>query len=329
MKQIYFYLLLSCCFLSCNDDEKVIEVVQENLTFGAVIRTLEVAMTEFNIEDINSSIQIAIEEQDELNGGLFEALDVYVRFVDRTPDNGDFSSAESLFDIIEPEVFTKGPDPENYPRTELAYTFSEVLEATGVSFQEVLEKDQFLLRLDLRLSDGRSFTTGSAISDILASGTFFRSPYCYTINVVRPMAADLFVGDYEISSVVDGPFGIPFVSHIEGGLTNFKIEKAHSYNTRTFKALYAIGHRGGEQPTDYEFTIAGDEVVFQKNQFSSYRGKCTRRDPIILLGPGLENPIVNPNDDSVFELTLVEGYLGFDGGCGFGTQASRIRFSKQ
>jgi len=329
MKRSLLYFVLVFFILSCNDDEKTIEVVQENLEFGAIIRTLDLTMAEFDIDDITSRIQIAIEEQDKLNGALLETLEVYVSFVDRTPGNGDFSSSETLLDRMEADTFTQGPSPERYPRSSLNYSFSELLDAVGVNYTSVLEKDQFLLRLNLQLTDGRSFTTGNAISDIIAFDTFYSSPYCYTINVVKPMPPDLFTGIYVLSSVEDGFFGIPFISHIEEGVTTFVIEKSHSYNVRTFKALYSIGHRGGEQPRNFKFTIAGDESVFQKNQFSSYRGKCTNVDPTILLGPRLENAIIDPMDDGVFELSLVEGYLGFDGGCGFGTHASTVRFSKQ
>ena len=190
--------------IGCNTDDKTIDVVDENIEYGAVIRTLEVINTELNINDLNSAIHIDIEEQDVENGALFSQLDVYVQFLDRTPENGSNSLAEMLLEERQPDVFSAGPSPDAYPRSTLQYSFSQLLDAMKLTPEQVSVKDQFILRMDLRLTDGRSFTKGTAISDILAFGSFFSSPYEYTVTVVDPIAADQFIGTYRITSEVDG-----------------------------------------------------------------------------------------------------------------------------
>ncbi len=103
----------------------------------------------------------------------------------------------------------------------------------------------------------------------------------------------------------------------------------HSKNVRFIEAYYIISHIQFEEEKLFEITIACDEVIFANNQFTSREGNCTFQDPPILLGSDIVNGSSDPTDDTVFEVQLQEGYLGFDGGCGFNEHVSRLRFSKQ
>jgi len=319
-------LITIICFtiISCSSDEKAIEVVLNDVTHGAIIRTLNFNNAEFELDNLNSFFSVDIEEQDEQFGGLLERLDVYVRFKDNTTSTGDFSTNESLIENITAADFGIGASPDNLPSLTLNYTFLDLLNTTGLTQSQVECKDQFLLRLDVILNDGRSFSEGSASSIIIAFNTFFSSPYCYTINVVEPIADDLFTGSYFYTSVLDGPNGPTF-----GDPHFVEITNGHSNSVRHVKLKHILSHPSNELPRTYEFSIVCDESVFGKNQLSSVIGYCDPNAAPILLGPGNENAPVDLNDDSVFELWFVEGYKGWDGECGFGTAPSRIRFTKQ
>jgi len=320
MKKMILILLVTT--LSCNTDEKTIETVDKGITHGAIARTLGFENAEFQVGDTSSYFNVHLEEQDEEDGGLLDAIDVYVSFMDNNPDNGDVSTSEVLLKSLEKDQFEDGPF--GLPRTFLNVTYAEALAATSLNDSQVLCKDQFILRLDIRLTDGRSFTTGSAASGIIAYTTFFSSPYCYIINVVEPIEQSLFTGTYSWQSILDGPFGPSLL-----GTELVEIENGHSNTVRKVKLKYILAHL--ENPIYYEFSIVCDEVVFGKNQFTSVEASCSPFgiDAPILLGPGDENAPVNSMDDSVFEVWFVEGYLGFDGQCGFGTVPSRMRFVKQ
>ena len=70
------------------------------------------------------------------------------------------------------------------PRTTLTLTYAELVTATGISADAIQCKDQFLLRLELHLSDGRSFSIDDGSSSaIIAFDTIFSSPFCYTLNI--------------------------------------------------------------------------------------------------------------------------------------------------
>ena len=209
------------------------------------------------------------------------------------------------------------------PRASLTISFEEALQAFDMSMEQISCKDQFEARINLKLSDGRSFTTGQSSSKILAADDFWSSPFCYTINIIEPIEEDAFTGLYLLESVVDGPLGATF-----GDASQFvEIYKGHSTNVREMRLRHRLSI-DQEQPRIFRFTIVCDVAVFSKDLLSSKIGFCGI-DPAILLGPDVVNATIDPNDDTVFELWFVEGYLGFDGNCGFGTAPSRIRLSKQ
>lgn len=192
--------------------------------------------------------------------------------------------------------------------------------------------DQFSVHLNLKLTDGRVFNASNASSIILAFNTFFSSPFCYTINIIEPIPEDLFTGMYLMESILDGPNGQTFVDVNGQPFSNgslVEVVKGHSTNTREFMAWHNLHHVSIEAPRRWEFTVVDHQIVMGKNQLSSPEGYCIFNAAPTLLGPDTVNGPANPTDDTVFELWFVEGYLGFDGECGYVTAPSRYRFSKQ
>lgn len=323
MRNRLILFALAIPLMACNTDEKAIETVMNELEYGSVIRTLSFNNSEFVVDDLSSVFSVNIEQQDEEDGALLEAVDLYVRFKDNTVTGNDFSTSEIKFRTLLPDDFTPGGH-DNWPRMTLELGYSELLAATNVAHANVSCKDQFLVRLEVKLTNGLVLTVGNASSIIIAFDTFFSSPYCYTINVVEPIDDNLFTGLYFYSSVEDGPLGPTF-----GPPQTVQISRGHSNTVRTVPLKHILSHPSNELPRNYEFSIVCDEAVFQKNQLSSVIGECGFSGGPILLGPGDENAPINPTDDSGFELWFVEGYEGWDGGCGFGTAPSKIRFTKQ
>jgi len=330
-KQLTHIGLLGLMFLmGCNTDEKPALTLLEEIEYGAVIRTLSFNNGEFELNDLNSLFSVNIEEQDKENGGLFEALDVFVRFVDNTSEGGNLSTGETLVETLAPDTFEDGPAPEKWLRKTLEYSFSQLLEATGIQHASVNCKDQFIIRLAVKLTDGRTFTEGNSNALISAFDTFFSSPYEYTINVVEPIDEALFTGTYSYESIVDGPLGPTFLSP-----NPVVIFRGHSNNVRRVLLWHVLSHKQLEADRFFNFSIVCDEIVMGKHQLTSVEGNCglgngvSGTGDLILIGPGEVNAIINPNDDSVFEIEFVEGFNGWDGDCGFGTARSRIRFTKQ
>jgi len=310
-------------FIGCNTDDKAIDQVTQGIEYGAIIRTLSFNNSDFTIDDLNSLFSVNIEEQDKENGNLLQEIDIFASFKDNTLTGANLSTSEVKVRTLTLDDFTPG-GADGLPRMTLEFSYSQLLTATGISQAQVACKDQFLLRLVVKLTNGLELTVGNASSNILAFNTFFSSPYCYIINIVEPIDQELFTGFYTYSSVEDGPFGPTF-----GPPSVVQITKGHSNTTRVVPLKHTLSHPTNELPREYEFSIVCDESVFGKNQLSSVIGSCRPLGDAVLLGPGDENATINPNDDSVFEVWFVEGYEGWDGGCGFGTAPSKIRFTKQ
>jgi hypothetical protein len=315
-------VLLIGLFTNCTDGDKAIETVLEEVERGAVLRTSLLRNDEFVTSDLSSGVTIVLEEMDVEDGALLESVDVWLEFKDRTPENGTDHIPEKRIEIIEKGRFESSVN--GLPQLSYSLNFQEALEALSLSVGQVHCTDEFVLRFDLGLSDGRRFSTANSSSLIIGSYTFFSSPFTYSIPVVESISPDLFTGTYIIESILDGPNGPTFV---ESDIV--EIEVGRSASTRQFLAYHNLYHRGLEEKRLWDFKIACDQTFFGRYQLSSPEGSCRFNAAPLLLGPDVVNAVINPDDDSVFELWFVEGYLGYDGGCDFTTAPSRYRFSKQ
>jgi len=314
--RIFYFLMLSVFFYSCDNDESTVETITEDREIGAYIRTTDTFNSDFAVGASEDMFAIGIEPHDEQQGQLLDVIEVYISF---KPFNQPLSS-EILLETLESDVFEIGEFGN--PRTTLDITFAEAAESLGMLVKDVNCKDQFQVRLNYKLLDGRSFTTGQSSSKILAADDFWSSPFCYFIKVVEPVDADLFTGTYTLDNIVNGPLGPTF-----GDTQIVEIVNGHSTNVREMRLRHRLSI-DQEQSRIFRFTVSCGQSIFSKDLLSSKVGFCGV-DPAILLGPDTENGPLNMEDDSVFELWFVEGYLGFDGNCGFGTAPSRLRFSKQ
>jgi len=323
--------ILCLLLVSCNNDDKTSEFIEAEVESGAFIRTVAFNNSDLVLDDPASTFSVLLEVQDEQEGQLVQNIEVYASFADQNNDNGNQGTSEVLVKIIEPDTFTIGPD--NLPQTSLELSYAELVAATNVQADLILCQDQFLLRLVLNLNDGRTFSTNNGSSSVvIAFDTLFSSPFCYTLNIVPSIAPDLFVGEYQYESIIDGPIGPTF------GLPNtVNIRVGESPNTRVFEANYIVS-RLNEPPRTFRFVVGCDEILFRKNQLSSFFSWCRSGSPEggfsfggppILFGPDSSNAAVNTEDDSTFELHFVEGFLGWDGDCNFGETSVKLLFTKQ
>lgn len=320
MKIQVLIMVLVITFISCKSDERAAETVLEDIERGAFLRTIAISNCEFYLNEPDSLFEIMIQEQDIEEGDLLQEVTVNVQFVDNTTESEDVSTEKIQIDTLFPDDFV--PGSFELPVTTLSYTFQELMELTQVPQSAIACKDQFIISLDLVLTNGFIFNEDNSAACILAYNSDFFSPFSYTINVVDAITPETFIGTYLSSSILDGPFGPTF-----GPPLLVEVENGHSNNVRTV----TFDNVPNRTPREYVFAIACDEIIFEKNQirYNTTNSPCGVDGQPILLGPDMVNPSINPNDDSVFELWFVEGYNGWDGGIGFGSQPSRLRFEKQ
>ena len=326
--KLYVFTIVSFILLSCSSDEKATQVIEADRESGAFVRTLSFNNSDLIQNDLTSTFSVNLEVQDEDQGDLLDHLEVFVTFKDNSAGNGIESSQEVLIKTLNRDVFSEGST--GLPRHTLELTQSELLNATNIPTANVQCQDQFLIRLKLFLKDGRSFSVEDGSSSVvIAFDTLFSSPFCYTVNIVEPMDSNQFIGMYQYSSIVNGPFGPTF-----GTPKIVEIKRGNSTNSRIFEADYIVS-RQNEPSRPFTFLVACDEIIFGKNQISSFFSWCRPGGGFsfggspVLLGPSETNSQINPIDDSSFELRFVEGYLGLDGDCEFGTVPVQILFTKQ
>lgn len=189
----YTLFILSLFFIiivSCSNDEKAIDLVTNNISRGTILRNVERLSSNFINSDTSSRFELLVEQQ----GEVFDFLRLHIKYIDRDEDGIGIISEEVIFRNIEPNEFYNGP--LGLPRILLSFSYQEVLEALFLDEVDIIPGDQFEIRAEIFLEDGRSFSNDSAGPTILGDGGFFKSPFRYVINVIEPIADSNFTGVY-------------------------------------------------------------------------------------------------------------------------------------
>ncbi len=178
-------LFTSLMFYSCDDGDAVVDDVVANTERGAILRTLQINSDELPIGDDTGVFAVDLEVQSQENGTLVSAVDVYVSFLDADPSNGPGDVAESLLTSIPSSDF--GTGDRGLPTISFSATLGDLLGATGVSASEIDGSDQFRIRFEIVMVDGRTFSFAQNSGTL--TGSYFSSPFLYTATVVCPPKA--------------------------------------------------------------------------------------------------------------------------------------------
>lgn len=292
-------------FTACEDGDKVFDQIVEAEERGAVLRTVNLISNELPIGVAGSGFAAELEVQDQEDGALLESLDVYVGFRDNTvPDGGtDLDVAEALFSNIPSSSFSIGEF--GFPRTTVEIGLDEMLAFTGVTEADLFGGDQFTVRFELNLTDGRSFSNDDNSGTL--TGSFFASPFLYTPTVVCPVGAEQFVGTYVISDVTGGVFGT-----VWGDGTVVELSVGETSTQRQFDAVYLPQFGIGNGPATFAFDLVCGGVNVPGGQGSG----LTCGNGGITFGPPVAAAIgsYDPADDSSFTITFREDEIDDCGG---------------
>lgn len=215
INKILIIVLLISSVSSCEDIDNPIYDVFDDLSHGAVLRTLERVSTNFNLFDPTSKWEIIVEAQDEESGRLLSKVDVYVSFSENQDDDGaNGSKPEILMTSFNASEFTTSAN--GLPSTSISATLSETANALGLVDGEYTGGDTFNYRLEYVMTDGRSFSSDDASGSL--QGSYFQSPYLYQAGLLCIPDAP-FPGDYVIDmfdSYGDGWQGSSVTVTIDG-----------------------------------------------------------------------------------------------------------------
>jgi hypothetical protein len=194
INKIVLVILLVSMFNSCsNDPDNAIYNVFDGVEHGAIIRTLERGNQNFNLFDLSSTWSITVETQDEEFGALLSQMVVYVGYVDNKDDGADNNRAEVVLKTITASEFTTSAN--GLPSTDLSYTLNDMVSALGLSAGQYNGGDLFAIRLELLLTDGRSFSAADGSGSL--QGSYFQSPYVYQAGMLC-IPATPFTGVYTV-----------------------------------------------------------------------------------------------------------------------------------
>ena len=179
INKIVVLILSVVLFTGCEGDEKAIDQVFDGVSYGAILRTIDVPGKSFNLTDLNSAFSVIVEEQDEEYGALLSEVDVYVS------KDGN----EVMINTIPASAFTTGD--KGLPVATISVTLGETLTALGLGTNYDVG-DVFVIRLSLKLTDGREFSASSSSGSL--QGSYFASPFLYS----SPILCTPKPGDYVV-----------------------------------------------------------------------------------------------------------------------------------
>ncbi len=281
-------LMILFTLLSCSSDEKPIDILL-NAPNGALLINTEIGNDNFMITDVESEFSVEVRANDQEKGDFFDFVRVYISFKSNT-SNGVNNRDEVILQEIPRSEFYLGEFGR--PRTLLNYSFQEALDAFGLTVNDVAPGDQFFIRPDMHLKDGRVIgyinRSPSIIADFCEN-----SPFYYQVNVINPIQNNLYTGVYRYEIIASSNIGgVP-----ESGITT--ITNGAYPNQRRSSFL--------------DFTVAGDFIL--PDIYQERGGLCRFGAGIVFWGPQDANfGFLDTQDDSVFEADFIMGYDGWVGG---------------
>ncbi|MFD0796860.1 hypothetical protein ACFQZJ_05275 [Maribacter chungangensis] len=177
---------LAILFASCSEGDEIIDSIFEDVQSGAALRTVEILEDEilFNVatsELVGGNFTVLLEAQDEEDGALLSEVEVYFGFRDNTDEAGaDNDREELLVETIPASAFT--PGPFNLPRYEYTTTADAIQSALSLPGDEIFGGDQFTVRFEMVLTDGRRFSFDQNTGTL--TGAFFNARFLHTANIV-------------------------------------------------------------------------------------------------------------------------------------------------
>jgi len=292
-------LLSAACEEGNNVFDQIVEVEQR----GAILRTVNLISNELPIGQADGSFIVELEIQDKENGTLVSSIEVYAGFNDNTAQIGPGTNVEEqLFDTIDTSSFAIGEF--GLPRFNYSVTLPELLSFVGRTEDDITGGDQFPIRFELVLTDGRRFSAADNSGTL--TGSYFASPFLYSPTVICPIPEGAFTGTYALVQSTPGIFGTTFVDE--------NVEITATGGTSRVIALTGYPQFGGF-PLDFPFELICDEI-----KIGDLDTGLACAAPNIVYGPASVVTTYDASDDSTITLTFLED----GGGCGATTEVTFV-----
>ena len=280
MKKYKYILILisgmATLFLGCEEGNKVFDEIVAAEQRGAVLRTINVTSNELPIGVADGFLGVDVEVQDQENGALSQSIEVFGSFIDNTPDNGKgASTGESMIETLDVGSFSIGS--RSLPVTSYSVTLPTLLSATGVSEADIDGGDQFSIRFELVLKDGRRFSAADNSGTL--TGSYFSSPFVYTATIVCPPTPPA-SGDwiFDMSDAYgDGWNGASLLVTVDGVETNILVDgtegasSLETFNVPAGTQAISIQFVSGDWDAEIGFTVtsANGNVILTQTAYTT------------------------------------------------------------
>lgn len=265
--------LTSLMFTSCDEGTAVVDDVTDGTERGAILRTVNVLSNELPIGVADGFFGVDLEVQSGENGTLIDAVEVFANFRDNTPDNGKgATSTEVLVESVAKSTFTTGEF--GLPRFTYQVTLPQLLSATGTPEADIDGGDQFRVRFELVLNDGRRFSFAQNSGTL--TGSYFSSPFLYSATIVcppTPPAAGDWVFDMT-DAYGDGWNGASLLVTLDGVESNLLTDGAQtivnfpvSADAQAISIQYVSGAWDGE--VGFTVTSANGNVILTQTAYTT------------------------------------------------------------
>ena len=270
IKQLSIIIILAL-LASCSDNDTVTDALQDSTERGTVLKTIDSEL-QFEVGEENL-VSVTAEVIDQ-RGQDFEKIDVFLSFTDTSVDEDDpsnISKEEALFETFTPEDLESGGE---FPVLNFDFTGDEFDSFFNFDQADYAGGGRINIRMELVMNDGRVFTNDN-INSVVSGGTFYRSPFFYSMNLICQPAPPV-TGTWTLElqdSFGDGWNGAEAIVTIDGVETSYAIDDGAAA-TETF-----------EVPTGSEVI----SIVFSSGSFDgeiTFQVIAANGNTIIDAGPG-------------------------------------------
>ena len=301
MRRLGAVLMTLILVQGCGDDDD--EIVNAVLK-GATFTSLEVESADFFLCASPSSYTMRFEV--DAGSDQLKNVTVYMAFVDNTVDGITYTTAEEQVAIIDASSFANGPN--NLPTATFSIDVQDVL--TQLNLADYNLEDEFRIRFEIHLTDGRTFTSESS------------SQFVYYAGVAPPPIdePDFLTGQYVMDQLSGSdPF---FASETfgDGQVVNIVADGAR----RSFDFLYYPGIFDSDY--NFEMILACGEVLVKGTINAGGLG-CGGANIGFATGDPVSSYDQNFVDDDVILLNVTD--FKPDGNCDTGGYQVQLRFTKQ
>ncbi|WP_299209165.1 hypothetical protein [uncultured Dokdonia sp.] len=165
IKKILFITFATITLWSCSDDDS--NVFADDFDNGAVLEIVATGNNSVSSDTLEGGLNTTLEYRDAENGVLLDKLNVYITFIDNTENAGDSSNAivrqEVLLRAVDATEFSIGQD--DFPRYNLIVTTQDFLNITNNSLDGIAPGDDYIVRFEIVLTDGRVFSVNNTGSN--------------------------------------------------------------------------------------------------------------------------------------------------------------------